>query len=70
MEDFKRLCARYAPALLKQNPSSVRNALGASKYILQKVFGESLRRPMLIGATDKKLNFGIRNDSGEVRKRH
>lgn len=62
-EDFKRLCARYTPALLKQNPSSVRNALGASKYILQKVLGESLRRPMLIGATDKKLNFGIRNDS-------
>jgi HD superfamily phosphohydrolase len=62
-EDFLRLCGEYAPALLKQNPSQVRNALGASKYVLQKELGDVLDRTVLIGSTDKKLNFGIRNDS-------
>ena len=62
-EDFQRLCAEYAPALLHQNSTSVRNALGASKYVLQKLLGDNLKKTVLIGATDKKLNFGIRNDS-------
>jgi HD superfamily phosphohydrolase len=62
-EDFRRLCAKYAPTLLNQNPTSVRNALGASKYVLQKLLGDVLDRTVLIGPTDKKLNFGIRNDS-------
>jgi HD superfamily phosphohydrolase len=61
-EDFQRSCAKYAPELMKQNPNAVRNAFGASKYILQHDLGKKLKRTVLIGSTDKKLSYGIRND--------
>jgi HD superfamily phosphohydrolase len=61
--DFQSLCAEFAPELLEEDPTSIRNAFGASKYVLQKTLGDILKRTVLIGATDKKLSFGIRNDS-------
>lgn len=61
--DFQEMCSKHAPELMKLDPNSVRNAFGASKYILQKNLSDKLRRAVLIGATDKKLSYGIRNDS-------
>jgi HD superfamily phosphohydrolase len=61
-EDFQSQCAEHAPDLVKEDPTSIRNAFGASKYVLQKDLGKVLGRTVLIGATDKKLSFGIRND--------
>jgi len=61
-DDFQTLCSEYAPELLRQEPNAVRNAFGASKYVLQEELGRLLKRAVLIGATDKKLSFGIRTD--------
>lgn len=62
-EDFQRLCSKYAPELIKQDPIAVRNAFGGSKFTLQRDLGRLLNRTVLIGATDKKLSYGIRSDS-------
>lgn len=60
--DFQRLCGKYAPGLSKLPPADVRNVFGASKYLLQHELSRRLGRTVLVGATDKKLTFGIRND--------
>jgi HD superfamily phosphohydrolase len=61
--DFQTTCEKYAPKLLTQDPTSIRNAFGAAKYVLQDDLSEVLNRTVLIGSTDKKLNYGIRGDS-------
>jgi HD superfamily phosphohydrolase len=60
--DFQSACADHAPGLLSENPTSIRNAFGATKYVLQNELSKKLGRTVLIGATDKKLSFGIRDD--------
>jgi hypothetical protein len=61
-DEFQSACKKYAPELSRQDPNAVRGAFGAAKYILQKDLGDLLGRTVLIGATDKKLSYGIRND--------
>jgi len=64
-EEFQRGCTKHAPLLVPKDLAAVtmvRDAFGASKYVLQARLSDLLHRTVLIGATDKKLNHGMRDD--------
>jgi HD superfamily phosphohydrolase len=58
-EDFQKFCSKYAPQLLRHDPVAIRTAFGAPKYALQNALSKHLQRIVIIGPTDRKLNFGI-----------
>jgi len=62
-EDFFNMCGNYAPNLLRTEPNTVREALASAKHVLQADLSKRLKRTVLIGSTDKKLNYGIRDSS-------